>query len=110
MEAKLSSKGNTSIASMYQTLSYVSKLSSKGSCTSSDGDNAAHCLLRRLAAPYLLRGLATPYLLRRLAAPYLLRGLATSYLLRRHYSLVISSGPEVAFVTSAIPVDHSNME
>ncbi|GJV88209.1 hypothetical protein Tco_1532147 [Tanacetum coccineum] len=33
-----------------------------------------------------------------------------SYLLRRLYSLVISSGPEVAFVTSAIPVDHSNME
>ncbi|GKE51752.1 hypothetical protein Tco_1486908 [Tanacetum coccineum] len=26
------------------------------------------------------------------------------------YSLVIASGPEVAFVTPAIPVDHSNME
>nr|GEV09280.1 hypothetical protein [Tanacetum cinerariifolium] len=88
-------------------------------CTSYDGDNAAPCLLRRLAAsyllrrltaPYLLRRLAAPYLLsrlaasyllRRLAAPYLLRGLAASYLLRRlvslylmrrHYSLVISSG------------------
>ncbi|GKG21250.1 hypothetical protein Tco_0383845 [Tanacetum coccineum] len=63
---------------MYQTLSYVSKLSSGCSvpdvcdirtsyvsrqCTSSDGDSAAHCLLRRLAAPYLLRGLATPDLL-----------------------------------------------
>ncbi|GJS12885.1 hypothetical protein Tco_0407357 [Tanacetum coccineum] len=60
--AKLSSRG-----SMYQTLSYVSKLSSRGSvpdvcdirtsyvsrqCTSSDED--------RLAASYLLRGLATP--------------------------------------------------
>ncbi|GJZ92041.1 hypothetical protein Tco_0664106 [Tanacetum coccineum] len=47
--------------------SYVSR-----QCTSSDGDNVAPCLLRRLAAPYLLRGLATPYLLRGLAAPYLM--------------------------------------
>ncbi|GJQ90014.1 hypothetical protein Tco_0001153 [Tanacetum coccineum] len=59
-------------------------------------------LLRGPAAPYLMRGLATPYLMRRLAAPYLLRGLATPYLLRRHYSLVIASGPEVAFVTPTI--------
>ncbi|GKA98810.1 hypothetical protein Tco_0826747 [Tanacetum coccineum] len=58
--------------------SYVSR-----QCISSDGDNVAPCLLRRLAAPFLLRGLATPYLLRRLAAPYLLRRLATPYLLRR---------------------------
>ncbi|GJU67851.1 hypothetical protein Tco_1254110 [Tanacetum coccineum] len=158
VEAKLSSRGSTPIASMYQTLSYASELSSKGNarqCTNSDGDNVAPCLLRRLAtpyllkglatsyllrrlatscllrrlvvpyllrglatphplrrlaAPYLLRGLATPHLLRRLTAPYLLRGLATPYLLRRHYSLVIASGPEVAFVTPAIPVDRSNME
>ncbi|GKB23705.1 hypothetical protein Tco_0863106 [Tanacetum coccineum] len=98
---------------------------------------AAPYLLRRLAAPYLLRRLTGPYLLRRLAAPYLLRRLvgpyllrrldapnlprrlagpynprrlAAPYLLRRLYSLVISSRPEVAFVTPAIPVDHSNME
>nr|GEV71118.1 hypothetical protein [Tanacetum cinerariifolium] len=57
--------------------SYVSR-----QCTSSDRDNAAPCLLRRLAAPYLLRGLAIPYLLRGLVAPYFLRGLATLYLLR----------------------------
>ncbi|GKD87513.1 hypothetical protein Tco_1358667, partial [Tanacetum coccineum] len=131
VEAKLSSRGSTSVASMYQALSYVSKLSSKGSarqCTNSDGDNAAPCLLkglatfyllRRLATPYLLKRLATPYLLRRLTTPYLLRGLATPcllrglstpYLPRRHYSLVIASGPEVAFVTPTIPVDRSNME
>ncbi|GKC63859.1 hypothetical protein Tco_1096457 [Tanacetum coccineum] len=36
-------------------ISYVSR-----QCTSSDGDSAAPCLLRRLAAPYLLKGLATP--------------------------------------------------
>ncbi|GKF77815.1 hypothetical protein Tco_0230285, partial [Tanacetum coccineum] len=59
---------------------------------------------------YLLRRLAGPYLLRRVAAPYLLRRLAAFYLLRRHYSLVIASGPEVAFVTPTIPVDRSNME
>ncbi|GJW38495.1 retrovirus-related pol polyprotein from transposon TNT 1-94 [Tanacetum coccineum] len=66
----------------------------------------AICLLKRLAAPYLLRRLTGSYLLRRLAASYLLRGLAASYLLRRltapyllrrRYSLVIVSGPEVAF-------------
>ncbi|GKC76639.1 hypothetical protein Tco_1127413, partial [Tanacetum coccineum] len=54
VEAKLSSRGSTSVASMYQTLSCMSKLSSRGSvrqCTSSDGDNAAPCLLRRLATP-----------------------------------------------------------
>ncbi|GKD11991.1 hypothetical protein Tco_1196398, partial [Tanacetum coccineum] len=97
-------------------------------CTKSDGDNGAPCLLKGLATPYLLRRLTTPYLLRRLATPYLLRGLATPcllrglatlcllrelatpYLLRRHYSLVIASGPEVAFVALAIPVDRSNME
>ncbi|GKA59405.1 hypothetical protein Tco_0758718 [Tanacetum coccineum] len=62
-------------------------------------------LLRRLAAPYLLRRLAAPYLLRRLGAPYLLMRLVVPYLLTRHYSLVISFGPEVAFVTPAIPVD-----
>ncbi|GJV59222.1 hypothetical protein Tco_1465322 [Tanacetum coccineum] len=50
------------------------------------------CLLRRLAAPYLLRGLATPYLLRRLVAPYLLRGLATPYLLRRLDALYLLKG------------------
>ncbi|GKC48210.1 hypothetical protein Tco_1065932 [Tanacetum coccineum] len=65
---------------------------------------------RGLAAPYLLRRLAAPYLLRRLAAPYLLRRLAAPYLLRRHYSLVIASGPEVAFVTPPIQVDRFNME
>ncbi|GKB75354.1 hypothetical protein Tco_0942249, partial [Tanacetum coccineum] len=114
VEAKLSSRGSTLVASMYQALSYVSKLSSRGSarqCTNSDGDNAAPCLLKGLATPYLLRRLATPYLLRRLATPYLLRGLATpcllrglatAYFLRRHYSLVIASRPEVAFVTPAI--------
>ncbi|GKC56307.1 hypothetical protein Tco_1083905, partial [Tanacetum coccineum] len=128
---KLSSKGSTSVASMYQTLSYVSKLSFRGSarqCTNSDGDNVAPCilkglatpyllqrratsyLLRGLATPYLLRRLATPYLLRGLATPYLLRGLATPYLLRRHYSLVISFGLEVAFIASAIPMERSNME
>ncbi|GJW58614.1 putative reverse transcriptase domain-containing protein [Tanacetum coccineum] len=67
-------------------------------------------LLMRLAAPYLLRILAGPYLLRRLADPYLLRRLTAPYLLMRHYSLVIISGPEVAFVTPAISVDCSNME
>ncbi|GJU82683.1 E-beta-farnesene synthase 1 [Tanacetum coccineum] len=41
------------------------------------------CLLRRLAAPYLLRRLVVPYLLKRPAAPYLLRRLAGPYLLRR---------------------------
>nr|GEX75484.1 hypothetical protein [Tanacetum cinerariifolium] len=117
VEAKLSSRGSTSVASMYQTLSYVSKLSSRGSarqCTNFDRDNVAPCLLkrlatpyllrrlaipcllRRLAAPYLLRGLAIPYFVRRLAAPYLLRGLANPYLLRRLHSLVIAFGPEVA--------------
>ncbi|GKD89220.1 hypothetical protein Tco_1364727, partial [Tanacetum coccineum] len=70
----------------------------------------ALCLLRRLAVPYLFRRLVGPYLLRRLAAPYLLRRLAAPYLLRRHYSLVISSGPKVAFVTPAIIVDCSNIE
>ncbi|GKE71092.1 hypothetical protein Tco_1529164, partial [Tanacetum coccineum] len=106
-------------------------------CTSSDGDSASPYPLRRLATsyllgrlatpyllsglatpyllrglatPYLLRGLATPYLLGRLATPYLLRGLVTPYLLRRRYSLVIASGPEVAFATPAIPMDHSNVE
>ncbi|GKE71767.1 hypothetical protein Tco_1529839, partial [Tanacetum coccineum] len=70
-------------------------------CTNSDGDNVAPCILK---------GLATPYLLQRRATSYLLRGLATPYLLRRHYSLVISFGPEVAFVASAIPIERSNME
>ncbi|GJW89256.1 hypothetical protein Tco_0164596 [Tanacetum coccineum] len=124
---KLSSRGSTSVADMYQTFSSGSKLSPCSQywlwirCI-------ALCLLNRLAAPYLLRRLVTPYLLmrlvasyllRRLAAPYLLRRLAASYLLRRlaapyllrrRYSLVIASGPEVAFVTPAIPVDRSNME
>nr|GEW64441.1 hypothetical protein [Tanacetum cinerariifolium] len=63
-----------------------------------------------LATLYLLRRLAGPYLLRRLAALYLLRRLVVPYLLERHYSLVILSGPEVAFVTPAILVDHFNME
>ncbi|GJZ58419.1 hypothetical protein Tco_0613913 [Tanacetum coccineum] len=144
--SKLSSMGSTSVVGMYQTLSSGSKLSScskywlgpdvydirisyvSRQCTSFDGDNVAPYLLRRLAAPFLLRGLATPYLLkrlaapyllrilatpyllRRLAAPYLLRRLVTPYLLRRHYSLVITSGPKVAFVTPAIPVDRSDME
>ncbi|GJQ95141.1 hypothetical protein Tco_0006280, partial [Tanacetum coccineum] len=35
---------------------------------------------------------------------------AAPYLLSRHYSLVIVSGPKVAFVTLAIPVDRSNMK
>nr|GEU85234.1 hypothetical protein [Tanacetum cinerariifolium] len=100
MEAKLSSRGSTPVASIRQ-------------CTNSDRDNAApcllkrlgtpyllrrlaiHCLMRRLVAPYLLRGLAILYFMRRLAAPYLLGGLPTSYLLRRLHSLVIVSGPEV---------------
>ncbi|GJX28577.1 hypothetical protein Tco_0236656 [Tanacetum coccineum] len=64
---ELSSRGSTSVASMYQTLSSGSKLSSCSStccgpdvcdirtsyvsrqCTSSDGDNAAPCLPRGLA-------------------------------------------------------------
>ncbi|GJZ35496.1 hypothetical protein Tco_1416980 [Tanacetum coccineum] len=88
MGAKLSSRGSMSVASMYQTLSCMSRLSSRSSvyvagmhqtlssgsklsscsstccgpdvcdirtlyisrqCTSSDGDNAAPCLLRGLA-------------------------------------------------------------
>ncbi|GKB02394.1 casein kinase 1-like protein HD16 [Tanacetum coccineum] len=52
VEAKLSSRGSTSVAIMYQTLSCMSRLSSRGSvrqCTSSDGDNAASCLPRGLA-------------------------------------------------------------
>ncbi|GJZ98453.1 hypothetical protein Tco_0670906 [Tanacetum coccineum] len=104
VEAKLSSRGNTSVASMYQTLSYVPKLSARVSarqCTNFDGDNAAHCLMKGLTTPCLLRGLATPCLL---------RGLPTPCLLRRRYSLVIASGPEVAFVAPAISVDRSNME
>ncbi|GKC49862.1 hypothetical protein Tco_1072607 [Tanacetum coccineum] len=132
MDAKLSSRDNTCLHAPSTgcgpdvcniRTSYVSR-----QCTSFDGDNVAPCLLRRLAtpyllkrlaAPYLLRILATPYLLRRLAAPYLLRRLAapyllrrlvTPYLLRRHYSLVITSGPKVAFVTPAIPVDRFDME
>ncbi|GJS25821.1 hypothetical protein Tco_0486441 [Tanacetum coccineum] len=117
MEAKISSTAAQIIASMYQTLSYVSKLSSRGSVDLATpflrGTSyslppeglATPYLPRRLATPYLLRGLATPcllrgqatpYLLRRLATPYLLRGLDTPYLLRRHYSLVIASGPKVA--------------
>ncbi|GKA14233.1 hypothetical protein Tco_0693879 [Tanacetum coccineum] len=63
-EAKLSSRGSTSVASMYQTLSCMFGLSSRVSvpdvcdihtsyvnrqCTSSDGDSAAPCFLRRLA-------------------------------------------------------------
>ncbi|GJW43352.1 hypothetical protein Tco_0072151 [Tanacetum coccineum] len=52
VEAKLSSRGSTSVASMRQALSCMSRLSSRGSvrqCTSSDGDNAAPCLPRGLA-------------------------------------------------------------
>ncbi|GKE42986.1 hypothetical protein Tco_1470270, partial [Tanacetum coccineum] len=126
MEAKLSSRGSMLVADMYQTFHQ---------CISSDGDNALplayvlhFCLLKRLAAPYLLRRLvasyllrrlvasylqmrlAAPYLLRRLVASYLLRRLAAPYLLRKCYSLVIASGPEVAVITPAILVDHSNME
>ncbi|GJW32541.1 zinc finger BED domain-containing protein RICESLEEPER 2 [Tanacetum coccineum] len=109
------SNGCTSDACVIRT-SYVNR-----QCISCDGDNALSpagitlCLLKRLTAPYLMRRLAAPYLLRRLAAPcllrrlaapylprrlaapYLLRRLASPYLLRRHYSLVIASGPEVAF-------------
>ncbi|GKC49081.1 hypothetical protein Tco_1071826 [Tanacetum coccineum] len=109
MGAKLSSRGSTSIAGMYQTWSSGSKLSpcSKYWLWTRRIDL---CLMRRLAAPYLLRRLAGPYLMRRLAAPYLLRRLAAPYLLRRHYSLVFSSGPKVAFVTPAIIVDCSNIE
>ncbi|GJT06233.1 hypothetical protein Tco_0840695 [Tanacetum coccineum] len=55
--------------------SYVSR-----QCTSSDGDNVAPCLLRRLAAPYLLRGLATPYLLRDFACYPLPHGVTTNSL------------------------------
>ncbi|GJW58636.1 hypothetical protein Tco_0105367, partial [Tanacetum coccineum] len=79
---KLSSRGNTSVASMYQTLSYVPKLSFRDSArqyTNSDGDNAAPCLLKGLATPYLLQRLATPYLLKGLATPYLMRRLTTPY-------------------------------
>ncbi|GJT00499.1 hypothetical protein Tco_0821668 [Tanacetum coccineum] len=63
MGAKLSSRGSTSVAGMYQTLSYMSKLSSRGNVcdirtsfishqyTSSDRDSVAPCLLRGLATP-----------------------------------------------------------
>ncbi|GKE11217.1 hypothetical protein Tco_1414768 [Tanacetum coccineum] len=67
-------------------------------------------LPEEIVAPYLLRRLAAPCLQRRLAAPCLLRRLAAPCLLRRHYSLVIASVPKVTFVTSAIPVNRSNME
>ncbi|GJW50486.1 hypothetical protein Tco_0091837 [Tanacetum coccineum] len=72
MGAKLSSRRSTSVAGIYQTLSYVSKLSSRGSvrqCTSYNGDSVDPCLLRRLAAPCLLKGLAAPCLLKGLATP-----------------------------------------
>ncbi|GKC54572.1 hypothetical protein Tco_1077317 [Tanacetum coccineum] len=68
------------------------------------------CSLTACSLPSEERRLAAPYLLRRLAAPYLMRRLAASYLMRRHYSLVIASGPEVAFITLAILANHSNME
>ncbi|GKA16295.1 hypothetical protein Tco_0696042 [Tanacetum coccineum] len=100
MEAKLSSRGSTSVADMYQTLSSESKLSS---CSK-------YWLWVRRIALCLLRGLAASYLMRRLAAPYLMRKLVAPYLLRRHYSLVIASGSEVAFITPAIPADRSNIE
>ncbi|GJU49377.1 hypothetical protein Tco_1218932, partial [Tanacetum coccineum] len=81
---KLSYRGSTSVADMYQTLSSGSKLSP---CSQ-------YWLWIRCIALCLLK---------RLAASYLLKRLATSYLLRRRHSLVIASGPEVAFVTLAIP-------
>ncbi|GJX56287.1 hypothetical protein Tco_0286184, partial [Tanacetum coccineum] len=62
------------------------------------------CSLTACSLPSEERRLAAPYLLRRLAAPYLMRRLALTYLMRRHYSLVIASRPEVAFITLAIPV------
>ncbi|GKD01826.1 hypothetical protein Tco_1172100, partial [Tanacetum coccineum] len=71
------------------------------SCSLPPEETSSPCLLRRLAAFCLLRRLDAPCLLKRLDAPYLLR---------RHYSLVIASVPKVTFVTSAIPVDRSNME
>ncbi|GJR70309.1 hypothetical protein Tco_0016374 [Tanacetum coccineum] len=52
VEAKLSSRGSTSVTSMYQTLFCMSKLSSRGSVVlDSDGDSVAPCPLRRLATP-----------------------------------------------------------
>ncbi|GKA25011.1 hypothetical protein Tco_0711044 [Tanacetum coccineum] len=73
---------------------------------------------KETVVPYLLRRpTSAPYLLRRLLL--LTRGDCCSlppekttapYFLRRHCSLVISSRPEVAFVTPSIPVDRSNME
>ncbi|GJY73540.1 hypothetical protein Tco_0477971 [Tanacetum coccineum] len=81
-------------------------------CTSSDGDSALP-----LACFLPLEETAAPYLLRRLllltsrgdcfSLP--LEETAAPYLPRRHYSLVIASGPEVAFVTPAILVDRFNM-
>nr|GEV81315.1 hypothetical protein [Tanacetum cinerariifolium] len=93
VEDKLSSKGNTLVAGMYQTLSSGSKLSpcskywpwTRRLCHSyivHQSRLAAPYLLRRLTAPYILKTLAAPYLLRRLVAPYLRRRLVAPYLLR----------------------------
>ncbi|GJV28537.1 hypothetical protein Tco_1384985 [Tanacetum coccineum] len=111
---------------VFRTL-YISR-----QCTSSDGDNAAPCLLRGLAVlDWLLLLPAGPCLLRRPSCPdsavlcqFLMRlcspdhagpvppmGLAIHDLfLGCYYSLVITSGPKVAFVTPAIPVDRSGQE
>nr|GEW59111.1 hypothetical protein [Tanacetum cinerariifolium] len=58
----------------------------------------ALCLLRRLAAPYLIKGLVTHYLLRRLDAPYLLRGLATPYLMKRLAALYLLRGLATSYL------------
>ncbi|GJU12334.1 hypothetical protein Tco_1134730, partial [Tanacetum coccineum] len=80
---KLSSRGSTPVAGMYQTLSLGLKLSPCSKYWPWTRRDCCSLPLEETAAPYLLR---------------------------RHYSLVIAFGPEVAFVTPAIPVDHSNME
>ncbi|GKA49126.1 cytochrome P450 716B1-like protein [Tanacetum coccineum] len=90
---RLSSRGSTSVAACIKLClvcpscllgaAYVCDIRTSyvsRQCTGSDGDGAAPCLLRRLAT-----------------------------LDWRYYSLVIASGPEVAFVTLAIPVDRSNI-
>ncbi|GKB63668.1 hypothetical protein Tco_0919854 [Tanacetum coccineum] len=68
-------------------------------CTSCDGDNASP-----LKKALLLTSRGD-------TAPYLTSGGDTApYFMCRHYSIVIASGPEVAFVTQATPADRSNIE
>ncbi|GKC73254.1 hypothetical protein Tco_1119137 [Tanacetum coccineum] len=114
MEAKLSSRGSTSVASMYQTLSYVSKLLFRGSaqCCSLPFEETSYSLPSEETG-YSLPPEGTSYSLPPKGASYSLPLEGTSCSLHPEgtsYSLVIASGPEVAFVTPAIPVDRSNME